>query len=71
MNAKQLLSAVALLTASGIALAQTPVPVTQKADAETAKSMEKKPAQADGKKSKSSAHDHKEDGPKKNIYSGA
>ncbi|MEO6919360.1 MAG: hypothetical protein ABI171_10190 [Collimonas sp.] len=73
MNAKQLLSIAALLTASGIALAQTPspAPATQNAGAETAKSVEKKPAQTDGKKSKASAHDHKNDSPKKNIYSGA
>jgi hypothetical protein len=77
MNAKQLFSIVALLSASGIAMAQAPVAekpagaVVQNASAETKDRMDKKQAQADGKPAKSSAHDHKEDGPKKTIHSGA
>jgi len=77
MNAKQLFSIAVLLTASGVALAQAPaaekpgVTVTQSAGAEAKKRMDQKPVMPEGKKAKSSAHDHKEDGPKKNIYSGA
>ncbi|WP_211473584.1 hypothetical protein [Collimonas humicola] len=77
MNAKQLFSIVALLSASGIAMAQAPVAekpagaVVQNASAETKNRTDKKQAQADGKPAKPSAHDHKEDGPKKTIHSGA
>jgi hypothetical protein len=56
MNAKQLFSIAALLTASGIAMAQAPVTekpapgVAQKANAETTGRMDKKSAQPEGKK---------------------
>lgn len=76
MNAKQLFSVVALLTASGVAMAQTPAAekpaaASQSAAAEASARMDKSQAQPAPQKAKSSAHDHKDDGPKKTIYSGA
>ncbi|HWW99648.1 hypothetical protein [Collimonas sp.] len=77
MNAKQLFSVAALLAVSSVAMAQAPAAekpagtVSQNAGAETKSRTDKMQAQPDAKKSRSTAHDHKEDGPKKTIYSGA
>jgi hypothetical protein len=80
MNAKQLFSVAAWLavsSVSSVALAQAPaagkpaVAASQNAGAETKSRTDKMPAQPDAKKAKPAGHDHKEDGPKKTIYSGA
>ena len=76
MNVKQLFAIVTLLAASGVVLAQAPAADKSASAAKNSSTDSKatvaqetsKPA--DGK-SKSSAHDHKEDGPKKSIHSGA
>lgn len=77
MNAKQLFSVVALLTASGIAMAQAPAAekpagaVSQNAGAEAKSRADKMQTQPDATRTRPTAHDHKNDGPKKTIYSGA
>ncbi|AMO95866.1 hypothetical protein CFter6_3218 [Collimonas fungivorans] len=64
MNAKQLFTVLTLITASGVALAQAPAADKPAAPA-------KAEATKEAGKSKSGKHDHKQDGPKKSIYSGA
>ncbi|MDB5765583.1 MAG: hypothetical protein JWQ61_397 [Collimonas fungivorans] len=69
MNAKQLFAVLTLITASGVALAQAPAADKPAAPAKAEATKEAaKPAAG---KNKSSTHDHKQDGPKKSIYSGA
>ncbi|MGB7196485.1 MAG: hypothetical protein WBD81_23780 [Collimonas pratensis] len=77
MNAKQLFSMMTLLTASGVAMAQAPAAekpaaaTSQNAGAQASARTDKNQAQPAPQKAKSSVHDHKEDGPKKTIHSGA
>lgn len=74
MNTKQLFSILALLTASGVAMAQAPAaekPAAAASQNASAESKNKMPAMQEGKKAKSAAHEHKDDGPKKTIHSGA
>jgi hypothetical protein len=79
MNVKQLFAIMTLLAASGAAMAQAPAPTANKpaAAAKTSGSADSKAnvaqeaSQPAAGKSKSSKHDHKDDGPKKSIYSGA
>jgi hypothetical protein len=76
MNVKQLFAIVTLLTAAGSVMAQAPgsdKPAdngqhTHKHSADGKAWTESKSAAS---KKPSSQHDHKEDGPKKSVYSGA
>jgi hypothetical protein len=69
MNAKQIFAVLTLMAASGAALAQAPAADKPAAPASTETAKEAGKAAAG--KSKSGTHDHKQDGPKKSIYSGA
>lgn len=69
MNAKQLFTVLTLITASGVALAQAPA--ADKPAAPAKAEATKEAGKPDAGKSKSGKHDHKQDGPKKSIYSGA
>lgn len=68
MNAKQLFAVLTLMAAGGAALAQAPAADKPAAPAKTETAKEAGKAAAG--KNKSGTHDHKQDGPKKSIYSG-